>query len=56
MNRHVPGALLRHLLWLTLAATALPSQAIQEPDEEATRNFDQVELSQHLSAPDSARR
>jgi hypothetical protein len=44
MTRTLPATLLRHLLWLTLAAMPLWSQAIEEPDYEVVRKLDGVEL------------
>ena len=47
MKRSLPGTLLRYLLWLTFAAMPLSSHAIEEPDYEVIRKFDQVELHQN---------
>jgi hypothetical protein len=41
MNRVVPDALLRHLLWLTPSAMLLTSHAFEEPGQEVIRTFDQ---------------
>ena len=40
MNRNPSSSLLRHLLALALAALPLWSHAIEEPDYEVTRKFD----------------
>ncbi len=48
MNRSLPASLLRHLLWLTLAAMPLLGHAIEEPDYEVIRTLDHnVELRQY---------
>ena len=48
MNRNLAATLLRHLLWLTLAAMPLRSHAIEEPDHEVMRKLDtNVELRQY---------
>ena len=47
MNHNLPSTLLRHLLWLTLAAMPLWSHAIEEPDYEVIRKLDHVELRQY---------
>ncbi len=47
MNRNLPGALLRHLLWLTLAVMPLLSHAIEEPAFEVYRRLGNVELRQY---------
>lgn len=49
MNRCRSGPLLRHLVWLTLAAMPLSSHAIEEPGHE----FAQVEMRHNVSAPNS---
>jgi SOUL heme-binding protein len=48
MNRNLHATLLRHLLWLTLAAMPLRSHAIEEPDYQVIRQLDSsVELRQY---------
>jgi hypothetical protein len=47
MNRNLPSAILRHLLWLTLAIMPLLSHAIEEPDFEVSRRLGNVELRQY---------
>jgi hypothetical protein len=48
MNRNHSATLLRHLLWLTLAAMPLRSHAIEEPDYQVIRQLDgNVELRQY---------
>jgi hypothetical protein len=47
MNRILPATVLRHLLWFTLAAMPLWSDAIEEPDYEVVRKLDNVELRQY---------
>jgi hypothetical protein len=48
MNRNLSSTLLRHLLWLTLAAMPLRSHAIEEPDYQVIRQLDHnVELRQY---------
>ena len=42
-----PATMLRHLLFLTLAAMPLLSQAIEEPDYQVLRKLDNVELRQY---------
>jgi SOUL heme-binding protein len=47
MNRNPTRRLLRHLLWLILAAMPLRSHAIEEPDYEVVRKLDSIELRQY---------
>ncbi len=48
MNRNLSSTLLRHLLWLTLAAMPLAGHAIEEPDYQVIRQLDRnVELRQY---------
>jgi SOUL heme-binding protein len=47
MNRFLPGALLRPLLGLTLAAGPFSSHAIEEPKYQIVRQFANVELRQY---------
>ena len=47
MNRHLPGAHLRRLLWLLLGAVPSFSHAIEEPKYQVVRRFENVELRQY---------
>ena len=47
MKRNLPATLLRQLTWFTLAALPPLSHAIEEPDYEVIRTFDNVELRQY---------
>jgi hypothetical protein len=47
MTRNLPATLVRHMLWVTLAAMPLWTHAIEEPDYVVTRQLDNAEIRQY---------